>query len=125
MSDSEEAAGAGANDPGSSTILLPVDRMVNHLHKIVSAVLEDDSNIGGGSGSSDEGLRAMFTENADLLSKFIGDNHSKSLLIERFSGKEANLVAVEKVGDAAETSPEETEELDQVRLVTNTPRIDF
>ena len=103
MSDSEEAS-----EPGSSTILLPVERLVSHLHKIVLAVLEDD-------GSGAACLQSMFAEsaNADLLSKFIGDNHSKSLLIERFSGKESNLVAVEGKGDT-ETSAE-TEELDQVR----------
>lgn len=109
MSDSEEASG-GAGDPGgSSTILLPVDRLVSHLQRIVLAVLEDD-------GSGTDCLSGMLSEpaNLDLLGKFIGDNHSKSLLIERFSGKESNLVAVEGKGDDTETSPE-TEELDQVR----------
>jgi hypothetical protein len=104
MSDSEEPTGAG--DPGGGAMLLSVDRLVLHLHKIVLAVLEDEDNSGS------EVLTSMLQEpsNLDLLTKFIGDNHSKSLLIERFSGKDP----AKEEKDNTETT-EDTEELDQVR----------
>ncbi|TRY63473.1 hypothetical protein TCAL_02090 [Tigriopus californicus] len=77
-------------NPAPATLaLLPVDKLVTHVVKVVLVVFED---------SHETELRALMEARAhlDLLSKFIADHHCKTLMIERVSSKEDEDAASDK-----------------------------
>ncbi len=84
MGDPEDPGGGAYEESSSAPSVASADKVAAHLAKVSAVVLEED----GANGAAVATLNKVLTEtrNLDLVAKFCGDPHCKTLLVERFGG---------------------------------------
>ena len=115
MADDSGGPDTGDASMAAAPSLANVSKVVHHVKLVVSAILEEDG----------EGLEALSIalndkNNLENVQKYISDHHCKTLLVERFSGKDdedenegsgptADIGRAGSVGPPGSTSSEKNE----------------